>query len=195
MTQAASPDVANAWEAEVLAQTQHWLLAAVIGLNLCPFAKAVVVKQRVRYRITDAHEPEAVLALLRDELLHLQAADPAALDTTLLIAPNVLPDFFEFNQFLAECDEVLDALDLVGELQVADFHPRYQFGGTQPDDMGNCTNRAPYPILHLLRESSIDEAVAAFPDAATIFERNIQVLNDLGPEGWQALMHTRPKTD
>jgi uncharacterized protein len=167
--------------------TQTWLLQAVVGLNLCPFAKAVVVKDMVRYRVCLSTDPADWLALLRDELQHLAEADPDTLDTTLLIAPHALPDFLDFNDFLADCDEVLIDLELDGVLQVADFHPRYQFGGTAEDDIENFTNRTPYPTLHLLREASIDKAVAAYPDASLIFERNIEVLNTLGHAGWAKL--------
>ena len=176
-----------AQEHTVIEDTQKWLQAAVVGLNLCPFAKAVVVKEMVRYRVCASPEPADLLALLREELQHLAEADPDQLDTTLLIAPNALPDFLDFNDFLANCDDLLTDLELDGVLQVADFHPRYQFGGTEADDISNCTNRTPYPTLHLLREASIDKAVEAYPDASLIFERNIEVLNKLGQAGWQAL--------
>jgi hypothetical protein len=167
--------------------TQKWLLEAVVGLNLCPFAKAVVVKDMVRYRVCASAEPADVLVMLREELQHLAEAAPDKLDTTLLIAPNALPDFLDFNDFLADCDDVLMDLQLDGVLQVADFHPRYQFGGTAEDDIENFTNRTPYPTLHLLREASLDKAVEAYPDASLIFERNIEVLNQLGHEGWAKL--------
>ena len=183
---------ANDSERTAIEDTQQWLLQAVVGLNLCPFAKSVVVKDMVRYRVCASTEPDDVLAMLREELQHLAAADPDTLDTTLLIAPNALPEFLDFNDFLAECDEVLIDLELDGVLQVADFHPRYQFGGTGEDDIENFTNRTPYPTLHLLREASIDKAVDAYPDASLIFERNIEVLNKLGHAGWQALgIHAR----
>jgi hypothetical protein len=174
-------------ERTAIEDTQKWLLGAVVGLNLCPFAKAVVVKDMVRYRVCASAEPADVLAMLREELQHLAGADPDKLDTTLLIAPNALPNFLDFNDFLAECDEVLMDLELDGVLQVADFHPHYQFGGTDADDIENFTNRTPYPTLHLLREASIDKAVEAYPDASLIFERNIEVLNKLGHEGWAKL--------
>jgi hypothetical protein len=118
---------------------------------------------------------------------HLVDTDAAELDTTLLIAPHLLPDFLDFNEFLFDCDSVLVSLEFEGVLQIADFHPRYQFAGTQADDIGNFTNRAPYPTLHLLREESIDKAVAAFPDASLIYERNMQMLEDLGRVGWVGL--------
>jgi uncharacterized protein len=174
-------------ERTAIEDTQKWLLEAVVGLNLCPFAKAVVVKDMVRYRVCASAEPADVLAMLREELQYLAEADPDKLDTTLLIAPNALPDFLDFNDFLADCDDVLMDLELDGVLQVADFHPHYQFGGTEVDDIENFTNRTPYPTLHLLREASIDKAVEAYPDASLIFERNIEVLNKLGHEGWASL--------
>jgi hypothetical protein len=183
MTDTLTPDQ----ERTAIEDTQKWLLEAVVGLNLCPFAKAVVVKDVVRYRVCASAEPADLLAMLREELQHLAEADPDKLDTTLLIAPNTLPDFLDFNDFLADCDDVLMDLDLDGVLQVADFHPHYQFGGTDVGDVENFTNRTPYPTLHLLREASIDKAVEAYPDASLIFERNIEVLNKLGHEGWEAL--------
>jgi hypothetical protein len=171
----------------VIEDTQKWLLDAVVGLNLCPFAKSVVVKDMVRYRVCASEDPVDLLRMLREELQYLAAAAPDALDTTLLMAPNALPDFLDFNEFLADCDDVLTELGLDGVLQVADFHPHYQFGGTEVEDIENFTNRTPYPTLHLLREASIDKAVQAYPDASLIFERNIEVLNQLGHAGWQAL--------
>ena len=167
--------------------TQRWLLKAVVGLNLCPFAKAVVTKNLVRYRVCLSTDPQDMLAMLREELQHLALTDAALLDTTLLIAPHLLPNFFEFNAFLSDCDEVLVDLALEGELQVADFHPGYTFAGEDPSGMSHFTNRTPYPTLHLLRESSIDKAVAAYPDAALIYERNMALLENMGREGWQAL--------
>jgi hypothetical protein len=175
------------FEKTAIEDTKTWLLEAVVGLNLCPFAKAVVVKDTVRYRVCASSESADLLAMLREELQHLAAADPDKLDTTLLISPNALPDFLDFNDFLAECDDVLIDLALDGVLQVADFHPHYQFGGTDVDDIENFTNRTPYPTLHLLREASIDKAVAAYPDASLIFERNMEILNKLGHDGWAQL--------
>jgi hypothetical protein len=183
-------------ERTAIEDTQKWLLQAVVGLNLCPFAKSVVVKDMVRYRVCASADPDDVLAMLREELQHLADADPDKLDTTLLIAPNALPDFLDFNDFLGDCDDVLVDLELDGVLQVADFHPQYQFGGTDVDDIENFTNRTPYPTLHLLREASIDKAVEAYPDASFIFERNMEVLNKLGHAGWQALgIHARLRLD
>ena len=175
-------------ESQVVADTQAWLDKAVIGLNLCPFAKAVVAKQQVRMVVCMDSEPEQVLQMLQQEMQLLVDTDAAVLDTTLLIAPHLLPDFLDFNEFLFDCDSVLLSMELEGVLQIADFHPRYQFAGTQPDDISNFTNRAPYPTLHLLREESIDKAVAAYPDASLIYERNVEVLEALGREGWEGLV-------
>ena len=176
-------------EAERVAieDTQRWLMQAVVGLNLCPFAKAVVTKNLVRYRVCLSTEPADVLTLLREELQHLGSTDESLLDTTLLIAPHLLPDFYEFNAFLSDCDDVLLDLNLEGVLQIADFHPQYTFAGEDPQGMSHFTNRTPYPTLHLLRESSIDKAVAAYPDAALIYERNMALLEKMGREGWAAL--------
>jgi hypothetical protein len=167
--------------------TQIWFEKAVIGLNLCPFAKAVHTKGQIRWVLCDATKPEALLATLVQELQVLASASPEAIDTTVLVHPNVMQDFLDFNDFLDVADGTLEELQLDGVLQIASFHPQFQFEGTDRDDMGNCSNRAPYPTLHLLREDSIERAVAAFPDAAEIFERNIETLEKLGPDGWRKL--------
>jgi hypothetical protein len=175
-------------EAEtVIAETRAWVDRAVIGLNLCPFAKAVQAKNQIRYVVSGATDTGALLEALRKELRLLADADPAQVETTLLIHPGVLADFLDFNDFLDVADAALEALGYAGVLQVASFHPQYRFAGTAPEDVTNATNRSPYPTLHLLREESIDRAVAAFPEAKTIYERNIRTLQALGPEGWSAL--------
>lgn len=174
--------------AAIIARTEVWLERAVIGLNLCPFAKSVHVKQQVRYVVCDATEPEELLRVLLDELQHLADSAPEQVDTTLLIHPRVLTDFLDYNDFLDVADAAVEELDLVGELQVASFHPQFQFADTLPDDIGNYTNRSPYPTLHLIREQSIARAVESFPDAAEIFERNIETLEKLGHDGWAKLM-------
>ena len=174
-------------EGVVRADTQRWLERAVIGLNLCPFAKGVVAKGQLHVAVSDAQGDDAVETRLRDEIRDLLALDAQVRDTTLLVLPLALPDFLDFNDFLDRADAVLDELDAVGELQIASFHPDYQFAGTDPDDVTNCSNRAPYPMLHLLREDSVERAVQAFPDASDIFERNMATLEKLGAEGWAAL--------
>jgi hypothetical protein len=174
-------------DAAVIAATRDWVDRAVIGLNLCPFAKSVQVKGQVRYVVTRAATPEELLAVLDQELQHLAAADPEQVDTTLLIHPEVLAEFLDFNDFLDRADQLLAGRRLEGVLQIASFHPGYQFAGTAPDDISNFTNRSPWPTLHLLREDSIDRAVAAFPEAEEIYERNMQTLDRLGLEGWRAL--------
>lgn len=172
---------------EVIAATQLWLERAVIGLNLCPFAKAVHVKKQIRYVVSGAQDADGLLAELATELEQLAAANPKELDTTLLIHPQVMADFIDFHFFLPEAEALLRNLDLEGVLQIASFHPQFEFAGSDSDDIDNYTNRSPYPTLHLLRESSIDRAVAAFPDAADIFDKNIETMQNLGHEGWDAL--------
>ena len=167
--------------------TRRWVERAVIGLNLCPFAKAVYVKQQVRFVLSDASTPEALLEELAEELILLRDADPEQVDTTLIVHPDVLIDFLDYNDFLDNADAAVEALDLQGVIQVASFHPDYQFAGTMPDDISNYTNRSPYPTLHLLREASIDRAVEAFPDADVIVERNVKTLDALGHAGWAKL--------
>ncbi|XQA69018.1 DUF1415 domain-containing protein [Xanthomonas sacchari] len=174
-----------------IALTRRWLERAVIGLNLCPFAKAVYVKQQVRFVLSDASTPEALLEQLAEELVLLRDTPAEQIDTTLIVHPDVLQDFLDYNDFLDNADAAVEALDLQGVLQVASFHPQYQFAGTAPDDIGNYTNRAPYPTLHLLREDSVERAVAAFPDADVIVERNLQTLEKLGLEGWKRALDGR----
>lgn len=171
----------------VVAETRAWLVRAVIGLNLCPFAKAVHVKQQVRYVVCSTSDAQTLLAVLRDELCLLAEADPAVVDTTLLIHPRVLTDFADYNDFLDVADRAVAELGYEGVLQVASFHPHYQFAGAGPDDVTNATNRSPYPTLHLLREESIDRAVAAFPDPDAIYEANMRTLEALGARGWAEL--------
>ena len=169
----------------VLAETRAWVRRAVIGLNLCPFARAVDAKDQIRYVVSDATDTETLLATLCVELQRLADTDPARVDTTILVHPGVLADFEDFNDFLELADAAVEDLGLDGVLQVASFHPRFQFADTDPDDVTNATNRAPYPTLHLLREESVDRAVAAFPEAEAIFERNMETLEKLGTEGWE----------
>ena len=173
--------------AAVIADTTRWLERAVIGLNLCPFAKAVHVKGQIRYVVSDATTPEALANELQRELEFLAEASAESVDTTLLIHPQVLTDFLDFNDFLEVADGIVDELELDGTLQVASFHPQFQFEGTEPDDITNYTNRSPYPTLHLLREDSVERAVAAFPDELAIAEANVGTLEKLGHEGWKAL--------
>lgn len=172
---------------QIIADTRLWLERAVIGLNLCPFAKSVFVKKQVRYALTSAATADQLLAELESELNRLAETDPAELDTTLLIHPQAMTDFLDFHFFLAEVEALIRNLGFDGVFQVASLHPQYEFAGSEPDDIANFTNRSPYPTLHLLRESSIDRAVAAFPDAADIFERNIETMERLGHEGWKKL--------
>jgi len=171
-----------------VAATRRWLQRAVIGLNLCPFAKSVVTKRQVRFVSSAATTADALLQELAYELVLLHQTDPEQTDTTLLIHPHVLTDFLDYNDFLDQADAAVDALGLEGEIQVASFHPDYQFAGTLVDDAGNCSNRSPYPTLHLLREASVERAVAAYPDPDVIVERNLDTLEKLGSDGYRRLL-------
>jgi hypothetical protein len=174
---------------QVLADTRRWIEKAVIGLNLCPFARAVYVKNQVRIVVSRARHLDAFLDELDAELELLKTTPAEQIDTTLLVHPTLFPDFLQFNDFLGVAEDVVTEHELDGVIQVASFHPAYQFEGTEPDDISNATNRAPYPTLHLLREDSIERAVASDAgDAEAIVERNIATLQALGHGGWQRLL-------
>jgi uncharacterized protein len=168
-------------------QTQQWLERAVIGLNLCPFAKAVHVKQQIRYVVSDAANIDALCDDLVSELEFLAEASAERIDTTLIVLTNVMQDFLDFNDFLDVADNILEELELDGILQVAPFHPQFQFADTEADDITNFTNRSPYPMLHLLREDSVSRAVEAFSDELAISETNIATMRKLGADGWRKL--------
>lgn len=170
-----------------VADTRRWLERAVVGLNLCPFAKAVLAKGQVHFAVTGAGDAPAVLEDFERELQDLLARPPAERDTTLLVIPRGMDDFLAFLDLAGRAERLVRKRGHEGVVQVASFHPRFVFAGTAEDDITNFTNRAPYPTLHLLREASIDRAVAAFPDAAAIYEANMETLRRLGPEGWHAL--------
>ena len=172
---------------EVLFATQRWLETAVIGLNLCPFARAAQVRNRIRYRVCFETSTGELAAALAQELMLLHEADAAQHETTLLIHPNVLQGFPDYNESLNDADAIVDELGFEGVIQIASFHPQYQFAGTAPDDIENYTNRSPYPMLHLLRESSIAAAVAAHPGVDEIPDNNIKTMNALGIAGWRRL--------
>lgn len=171
----------------VIAQTRLWLEKAVIGLNLCPFARAEYVRNRVAFRVSAAATPEALLTDLESALRELVDAAPSSIETTLLIHPQVLQDFLDYNEFLGEAEALLVRMELEGVIQIASFHPRYRFAGEDPGDMSHFTNRSPHPTLHLLRESSIERAVRGGEDAETIVARNLTTVRELGPEGWRRL--------
>lgn len=175
-------------ETEVIDGTRRWIERAVIGLNLCPFAKGVYNKQQVRIVVSDATTESALLAELGEELQLLHETSPDLIDTTLIVHPHVLTSFLDYNDFLEVADGLVSQMDLEGVIQVASFHPDYQFAETEMDDVSNNTNRSPFPTLHLLREASIDRAVAAYPDPSVLFERNIEIVEDLGADGWARLL-------
>jgi len=181
------PSADTLTEKQIIALTSAWLEKVVIGLNLCPFAKPVHTKGQIDYFLSHARDESTLATDLRLAMQRLIAAQPETIDTCLLIHPWTLSDFIEYNNFLDIADEILDELDLIGVLQIASFHPDYQFAGTSEDDVTNCTNRSPFPLLHLLREESLDKATAALPDASVIVDRNLETMNSLGHEGWNQL--------
>ncbi|CAN5886371.1 DUF1415 domain-containing protein [soil metagenome] len=193
MTTPAADAVTTLTNEEIIAATQTWLEKAVIGLNLCPFAKAVHIKEQIRYFVSAARTPEDLLKDLIAELEFLAESNPEKVETTLLIHPFVMNDFLDYNDFIDVADGALEELDLDGQLQIASFHPDYQFADTAPDDIENFTNRSPFPSLHLLREDSIDKAVLAFPEADSIYEKNMQTMAALGLEGWRKLFSQNDK--
>ena len=187
----AATDVTDTFDpVQVEAGVRRWLERAVIGLNLCPFAKAVYARGQVRIVVSDASTARALLEELGEEMALLRDTPAEQTDTTLLVHPHVLGAFLDYNDFLDDADALVEAMDLDGVLQVASFHPQYQFAGTEPGDVENLTNRAPYPILHLLREASVDRAVAAYAEPEAIIERNLATVRALGHEGWDKLLES-----
>jgi hypothetical protein len=172
---------------EVVAATKTWLEKAVIGLNLCPFAKPVYLHDRIRYCVSMAQSPEVLLQDLMSELRALNEAEPGQCETTLLVHPLVLTAFADYNDFLERADDAVCELGLEGVIQIASFHPGYQFEDAGADAIENYTNRSPYPMLHLLRESSVERAVTAHSDTNAIYQQNIRTLRGLGHEGWRRL--------
>ena len=180
-------DIQRNSDTQVIEDTRNWLRRAVIGLNLCPFAKSVDVKDQVHYAVTRSVGFKDLLVDLKQELNSLAALDAATRDTTLFIAPDALTDFLEFNDFMAQANRLLAKLGYEGVFQIASLHPQYQFADAPADAITNFTNRSPYPTLHLLREESIDRAVKAFPHAEAIFETNMRTMERIGHAGWAAL--------
>ena len=180
-------DDAAAGDAQIIAATRRWVERAVIGLNLCPFARASFVQQRIRFQVSHARDADALVADLLDEAAMLAGSDPTSVETSLLVHPYVFSDFLDYNDFLDVADALLLEMELDGILQIASFHPQYRFADTDAEAPENRTNRAPYPTLHLLRESSVEQATLALPDTDAIFRRNIETLRTLGDAGWEAL--------
>lgn len=180
MTKTLTPDT-------VIARTRCWIERTVIKFNLCPFARKPYSGEQIRYAVSDAEEPEQLLADLQRELEHLRTSDPQVLETTVLIHPRVLQDFLDYNDFL----DVVDALLAQGyeeEFQVASLHPDYRFAGTSPDDAENYTNRSPYPVLHLLRVEGVARAISSYANPDRIPERNIEQMEKYGAEAMRAIL-------
>ena len=170
-------------KSQVIDEVRHWLSTMVVGLGLCPFAEGVFKGDRIRYAVCDSGKPEAVLEALADELLRLLAAPRSECETTLLIAPGLLPDFLDFNDFVGVAEELVEDLKLAGTIQIVGFHPRFVFAETPEDAPKNYTNRSPFPLLHLLREESITEVSGNPEEMLEITRRNTATLNHLGITG------------
>lgn len=170
----------------VIQATRNWVETVVVDLNLCPFARRELVNNRVRFAVTEAQTADALLSELQREMMKL--VDDVSIETTLLIHPGVLQDFHDYNEFLAMADGLVDILELEGVIQIASFHPHYQFAGTTADAAENYTNRSPWPMLHLLREASLEQAIAAYPDTDAIPQRNIERVEALGQDAMKALL-------
>lgn len=173
-------------DAKIVGAVRHWVETVVVDLNLCPFAKRELVKNRVRFAVTQATTKVLLLKALQVEL-ELLSSDPSV-ETTLLVHPDVLQDFYDYNQFLNDADDLLAQLNFSGIYQVASFHPDYQFAGTSPVDAENYTNRSPYPMLHLIREESLERAIAGYPDVDGIPARNTELMNSLGADKLRVLL-------
>ncbi|MCP3689246.1 MAG: DUF1415 domain-containing protein [Gammaproteobacteria bacterium] len=174
---------------EKIAQpVRQWVEALVVGMNLCPFAKRELVNNKIRFATTTSITKEQLLMALQAELNLLNT--DSSIETTLLIHPGVLQDFHDYNQFLNYADSLLVEMGLDGTYQIASFHPEYQFDGTQQDDAENYTNRSPYPMLHLIREASLERAIANYPQVDQIPQRNIELMNELGQDKLEALLRS-----
>jgi len=175
-------------ETEIISATRKWVEDVVVGYNLCPFAKRELVRNRVRFVVSEAKTEDELLQALHSELQRLE--DEPEIETTLLIHPGVLQDFGPYNEFLDAADGLLAYLDMEGVYQIASFHPDYQFAETEPDAAENYTNRSPFPMLHLLREASLEAAIDSYPDVDGIPERNIELMNELGSDKMRSILHS-----
>ncbi len=185
----------NTSSESVIASTKCWLENIVIGLNLCPFAKAIHVQNQIRYRVSTARCNQELMDDLQFELTLMLDTAPEDIESTLLIHPEVLNDFSAYNLFLADCDQAILDSELEGIIQIASFHPQYQFAGTKSDDVTNYTNRSPFPILHLLREASVTQAVESYPNVDGIYQKNMATLKKLGIAKMVAMLKSQSRTE
>lgn len=176
---------------EIIKQTTDWLNSVVIGLNLCPFAAKPFKNKNIRLALSHATDDEGIIKDLEAEIERLNIYNTknnsGYIETTVLIIPNSLSDFFDYNQFLDRAENLIKQQNLTGIYQIASFHPNYQFGGTLPEDAENLTNRSPYPILHIIREESIEMVLSKFPNADKIPTNNINTVENLTAQQRSAL--------
>lgn len=161
------------------ALVRRWLETVVIGLNLCPFSARPFRAGQVRIHVSECRDEVSLLTELQLELTRLDETPAAELETTIIAIPRMLADFLDYNDFLEQVDQLLEHFEWSGEYQVASFHPRYQFAGTRVDDAENFTNRSPVPLLHILREDSVEAALDSHPDPDNIPLANIERMRNL----------------
>ncbi|MEM8525312.1 MAG: DUF1415 domain-containing protein [Bacteroidota bacterium] len=169
-------------EVKYITNTQSWLQAFVIGMNFCPFAKVPFDQNRIQYLVEESTDLKEIVSTVGDAMHNLMATSETEIETSLIILPNVLPDFMEYLNFVDVLQDFLEEAKLEGNLQIATFHPEYQFANTTPHDAENYTNRSPYPMIHLLREKSVSRAIDHYPDVYDIPEKNIERLEQIGAE-------------
>ena len=174
--------------AQIIEQVSCWLETLVIGEGLCPFARQPYQAGRIRFVVSRAEDEETLLIELLRELLYLRETPREEAETSLLILPQMLQDFLDYNDFLDPVDALLEQEQMGGEFQIATMHPNYQFADTDFDDAQNYSNRSPYPILHLLREESLSHALEQFPHPEQIPERNIRHMQSLGSAALQQML-------
>ncbi len=172
----------------IVDETKNWVEKLVIGVNLCPFAKLPFQQDRIRFVEVQSEDEADLIRTLLQEMSDLVEQPAAQLETTLIIFPNQLNEFADYLEFVAYADELLQEAELTGILQIASFHPRYQFANTGKDDVENYTNRSPYPMLHLIREESIERVLENFPDPEQIPLRNVAKMKELGHEGVRRIL-------
>lgn len=171
--------------------SKQWVEKVVVGLNLCPFAKPVIKANGLRYALTQSVADDALIAFFLAELELISNADEVTIATSLVIYPNALGDFYDYLDFLAQCEELLVRAGLSGEFQVASFHPDYLFAGVGEEDVSHWTNRSPFPMLHIIREAQMSRVLANHPNPDSIPERNIELLREMGKE---AILRLTTKT-
>ena len=170
-------------EKEIIQTVKNWIANFIIQYNLCPFAKKPFVQNKISYIVYEGEDLEELATILQQTFTDLQTISRSSLETTIIILPNLLQNFNDYLAFLEVANRLIFALRLEGIIQIASFHPNYQFAGTNKEDVTNYTNRSPFPLIHLLREDSVTEAVTHYEDIEEIPERNMELMRQLRKDG------------